>query len=60
MSLVQSVLYSTIFFLFREMVLLQLHAHLNAVFVHFVEFHFRFHTLDDKELEVLPCLMLGT
>ena len=34
------------------MVLLQLHTHLNAVFAHFVEFHFWFHTLDDKELEV--------
>ena len=36
----------------REMVLLQLHAHLNAVFAHFVEFHLRFHTLEEKELEV--------
>ena len=35
------------------MVLLQLHAHLNSVFAHFVEFHLRFHTLEDKELEVI-------
>ena len=37
---------------FKEIVLLQLHAHLNAVFVHFVEFNLRFHTVDEKELEV--------
>lgn len=44
---------------FREMVLLQLHAHLNAVFAHFVEFHLRFHTLEDKELEVLEDLIIA-
>ena len=38
---------------FKEIVLLQLHAHLNAVFVHFVEFNLRFHTVDEKELEVI-------
>ena len=32
--------------------LLQLHAHLNAVFAHFVEFNMRFHTVEDKEIEV--------
>lgn len=44
---------------FREMVLLQLHAHLNAVFAHFIEFHLRFHTLEDKELEVLEDLIIA-
>lgn len=39
--------------IFREVVLLQLHAHLNSVFAHFVEFHLRFHTLEEKELEVV-------
>ena len=37
---------------FKEIVLLQLHAHLNAVFVHFVEFSLRFSIVDEKELEV--------
>ena len=37
---------------FKEIVLLQLHAHLNAVFVHYVEFNLRFTIVDDKELEV--------
>ena len=37
---------------FKEIVLLQLHAHLNAVFVHFVEFSLRFHLVEEKELEV--------
>ena len=37
---------------FKEIVLLQLHAHLNAVFVHYVEFNLRFNIVDDKELEV--------
>ena len=37
---------------FREIVLLQLHAHLNALFAHFVGFSNRFELLDDKELEV--------
>ena len=39
---------------FKEIVLLQLHAHLNAVFVHYVEFNLRFNIVDDKELEVRP------
>jgi hypothetical protein len=38
---------------FKEIVLLQLHAHLNAVFVHFIEFNLRFHTVEEKELEVI-------
>ena len=37
---------------FREIVLLQLHAHLNALFAHFVGFSVRFNLLEDKELEV--------
>ena len=37
---------------FKEIVLLQLHAHLNALFAHFVEFNHKFHTVDEKELEV--------
>lgn len=44
---------------FKEIVLLQLHAHLNAVFVHFVEFNLRFHTVDEKELEVLEDLIVA-
>ena len=37
---------------FKEVVLLQLHAHLNALFAHFVEFNLRFPMVEDKELEV--------
>ena len=37
---------------FKEIVLLQLHAHLNALFAHFVGFSVRFSLLEDKELEV--------
>ncbi|TRY73205.1 hypothetical protein TCAL_02227 [Tigriopus californicus] len=44
---------------FKEVVLLQLHAHLNAVFAHFVEFNLRFHMVEDKELEVLDDLMVA-
>lgn len=44
---------------FKEIVLLQLHAHLNAVFVHFIEFNLRFHTVDEKELEVLEDLIFA-
>ena len=39
--------------------LLQLHAHLNAVFVHYVEFNLRFNIVDDKELEVRPFFSKG-
>jgi len=44
---------------FKEIVLLQLHAHLNAVFVHYVEFNLRFNIVDDKELEVLHDLIVA-
>jgi len=44
---------------FKEIVLLQLHAHLNAVFVHFVEFSLRFHLVEEKELEVLEDLIVA-
>lgn len=37
---------------FREIVLLQLHAHLNALFAHFVGFSYTFSLVDEKELEV--------
>ncbi len=39
--------------------LLQLHAHLNAVFAHFVEFNLRFQTVEEKELEVLEDLIVA-
>jgi len=42
---------------FKEIVLLQLHAHLNAVFVHFVEFSLKFQIVEEKELEVLDDLI---
>lgn len=38
---------------------MQLHAHLNAVFVHYVEFNLRFNIVDDKELEVLHDLIVA-
>jgi len=44
---------------FKEIVLLQLHAHLNAVFVHFVEFSLRYHLVEEKELEVLEDLIVA-
>ena len=37
---------------FREIVLLQLHAHLNALFAHFVGFSYTFSLIEEKELEV--------
>ena len=37
---------------FREIVLLQLHAHLNALFAHFVGFSYSFSLIEEKELEV--------
>ena len=37
---------------FREIVLLQLHAHLNALFAHFVGFSYTFSLVEEKELEV--------
>lgn len=42
---------------FKEIVLLQLHAHLNALFAHFVGFSVRFSLLEDKELEVMADLV---
>merc|ERR1712029_339485 len=42
---------------FKEIVLLQLHAHLNALFAHFVGFSVRFNLLEDKELEVMADLV---
>jgi len=44
---------------FKEIVLLQLHAHLNALFAHFVGFTVRFNLLEDKELEVLADLVIA-
>jgi len=44
---------------FKEIVLLQLHAHLNALFAHFVGFTVRFNLLEDKELEVLADLVVA-
>jgi len=44
---------------FKEIVLLQLHAHLNAVFVHFVEFSLKFQIVEEKELEVLDDLIVA-
>lgn len=42
---------------FKEIVLLQLHAHLNALFAHFVGFSVRFNLLEEKELEVMSDLV---
>lgn len=44
---------------FREIVLLQLHAHLNALFAHFVGFSYTFRLIDEKELEVLGDLIVA-
>jgi len=44
---------------FREIVLLQLHAHLNALFAHFVGFSYTFSLVDEKELEVLEDLIVA-
>lgn len=44
---------------FKEIVLLQLHAHLNAVFAHFVAFNLKFSTVDEKEMEVLDDLVVA-
>jgi len=41
---------------FREIVLLGLHAHLNSIFAHIIEYNFFYHILEDKELEVLQDL----
>jgi len=42
---------------FREIVLLGLHAHLNSIFAHIIEYNFFYHILDDKEIEVLQDLV---
>merc|ERR1712096_85385 len=44
---------------FREIVLLQLHAHLNALFAHFVGFTNRFNLIEEKEIEVLSDLIVA-
>lgn len=41
---------------FKEIVLLNLHAHLNSVFVHLILFNERFHLIDEKETEILQDL----
>lgn len=42
---------------FREIVLLGLHAHLNSIFAHIIEFDLRHNVLEDKETEVLQDLI---
>jgi len=42
---------------FREIVLLGLHAHLNSIFAHIIEYNFFYHILEDKEIEVLQDLV---
>lgn len=44
---------------FREMVLLNLHAHLNCIFAHFILFNERFRLIEDKETEVLRDLVVA-
>jgi len=42
---------------FREIVLLGLHAHLNSIFAHIIEFNLCHRVLEDKEVEVLQDLI---
>lgn len=42
---------------FREIVLLGLHAHLNSIFAHIIEYNLFYHTIEDKETEVLQDLI---
>jgi len=42
---------------FREVVLLGLHAHLNSLFAHVIEFNLLYQTIEDKETEVLQDLI---
>merc|ERR1712025_515103 len=42
---------------FREIVLLGLHAHLNSIFAHLIEFNFFYHIIEEKEIEVLQDLV---
>jgi len=39
--------------LLMQVVLLGLHAHLNSLFAHLIEFNIHYHTIEDKETEVL-------
>lgn len=41
-----------------QIVLLGLHAHLNSIFAHIIEYNFFYHILEDKETEVLQVLIL--
>ena len=36
-----------------QIVLLGLHAHLNSIFAHIIEYNLFYHTIEDKETEVL-------
>ena len=36
-----------------QIVLLGLHAHLNSIFAHIIEYNFFYHIIEDKEIEVL-------
>ncbi|KAF4526163.1 hypothetical protein B566_EDAN008199 [Ephemera danica] len=42
---------------FKEIVLLNLHAHLNSVFAHLILFNERFRLIEDKETEILQDLV---
>ncbi|XP_076043432.1 MOB kinase activator-like 2 isoform X3 [Oratosquilla oratoria] len=44
---------------FREMVLLNLHSHLNCIFAHFILFNERFKLIDEKETEILQDLVVA-
>ncbi|XP_052132314.1 MOB kinase activator-like 2 isoform X1 [Frankliniella occidentalis] len=44
---------------FREVVLLNLHAHLNCVFAHLTLFNARFNLIDSKETEILQDLVVA-
>ncbi|CAL4079331.1 unnamed protein product, partial [Meganyctiphanes norvegica] len=44
---------------FREMVLLNLHAHLNCIFAHFILFNQRFTLIEEKETEILHDLVVA-
>lgn len=44
---------------FREILLLNLHAHLNCLFAHFILFNDCFHLIEDKEIEILEDLAIA-
>ncbi|GIY24857.1 MOB kinase activator-like 2 [Caerostris darwini] len=44
---------------FKEIVLLNMHAHLNALFAHFTLFNERFNIVDEKETEILRDLAIA-